>query len=75
MISLAITLKIHAASSWLLLAPIVPFSKELSDMAARFRIALVAFMAMKGVSAWGALGHATVAYVAQHYISSSTASW
>ncbi|KAJ1323594.1 nuclease S1 [Microdochium nivale] len=26
-------------------------------------------------SAWGFLGHATVAYVAQHYVSSSTATW
>ncbi|KAJ5350127.1 hypothetical protein N7541_007854 [Penicillium brevicompactum] len=28
-----------------------------------------------GAHAWGVLGHATVAYVAQHYLSESTASW
>ncbi|KAJ5594595.1 uncharacterized protein N7459_000803 [Penicillium hispanicum] len=44
-------------------------------MRSRFPIALVVFGASRGVDAWGALGHATVAYIAQHYVSSSTASW
>ena len=38
-------------------------------------IALVAFGAVKGANAWGALGHATVAYIAQNYVTSETASW
>lgn len=36
---------------------------------------LLGLGAVNGVHAWGALGHATVAYVAQHYVSSDTASW
>jgi hypothetical protein len=39
------------------------------------KIAFVTFGAINGANAWGALGHATVAYVAQHYISSEAASW
>ncbi|KAJ7681564.1 nuclease PA3 [Mycena rosella] len=30
---------------------------------------------LHGVHAWGVLGHATVAYVAQNYLSAATASW
>ncbi|KAK7042205.1 S1/P1 nuclease [Favolaschia claudopus] len=30
---------------------------------------------LQGVRAWGVLGHATVAYVAQHYVTAETASW
>ncbi|KAJ5610286.1 hypothetical protein N7510_007005 [Penicillium lagena] len=44
-------------------------------MAPLSRIALVAFGTANGVAAWGVLGHATVAYVAQNYVSSETASW
>ncbi|KAJ5668893.1 hypothetical protein N7462_009963 [Penicillium macrosclerotiorum] len=44
-------------------------------MARLSQIALVTFGAVSGVKAWGSLGHATVAYVAQNYLSSSTASW
>lgn len=38
-------------------------------------IILVGLSATKGAYAWGKLGHATVAYIAQHYLSSETASW
>ncbi|KAK7019964.1 S1/P1 nuclease [Favolaschia claudopus] len=30
---------------------------------------------LHGAHAWGTLGHATVAYVAQHYVNAETASW
>ncbi|KAL4892358.1 nuclease PA3 [Aspergillus ambiguus] len=36
---------------------------------------LITLGAVHGAHAWGSLGHATVAYVAQHYLSSSTAAW
>ncbi|KAJ5988439.1 hypothetical protein N7481_003649 [Penicillium waksmanii] len=36
---------------------------------------LLTLGAVNGAHAWGVLGHATVAYVAQHYVSSETASW
>lgn len=36
---------------------------------------LVSLAALQGVNAWGKLGHATVAYVAQHYLTPETASW
>ncbi|KGO75766.1 S1/P1 nuclease [Penicillium italicum] len=39
------------------------------------RIAFVTFGVIHKANAWGALGHATVAYVAQHYMSSEAASW
>lgn len=39
------------------------------------KVALVTLGVVNGANAWGALGHATVAYVAQHYVSSSTESW
>ncbi|KAJ5884958.1 hypothetical protein N7495_009468 [Penicillium taxi] len=38
------------------------------------RFALIV-SAIKGANAWGQLGHATVAYVAQHYVTPSTATW
>ncbi|KID78494.1 Nuclease PA3 [Metarhizium brunneum] len=38
-------------------------------------ILLVGLSATKGAYAWGKLGHATVAYIAQHYLSPETASW
>ncbi|EPS30987.1 Nuclease PA3 [Penicillium oxalicum] len=44
-------------------------------MARLSKIALVTLGSLSGVNAWGALGHATVAYVAQNYLSASTASW
>ncbi|KAJ5204102.1 uncharacterized protein N7498_004981 [Penicillium cinerascens] len=44
-------------------------------MAPLSKVALVAFGAINGANAWGVLGHATVAYVAQNYASSDTASW
>ncbi|CAL5873920.1 uncharacterized protein PFLUO_LOCUS8204 [Penicillium psychrofluorescens] len=44
-------------------------------MAPLSKLALVALGTVKGVAAWGVLGHATVAYVAQNYVSSDTASW
>ncbi|KAK7042215.1 putative s1 p1 nuclease [Favolaschia claudopus] len=30
---------------------------------------------LQGVHAWGVLGHATIAYIAQNYVTSQTASW
>jgi hypothetical protein len=36
---------------------------------------LVTLVALRGVHGWGVLGHATVAYVAQHYLTAETASW
>ncbi|KAJ6001578.1 hypothetical protein N7522_006805 [Penicillium canescens] len=44
-------------------------------MARLTKVALVALGSVTGVSAWGSLGHATVAYVAQNYVTSETASW
>jgi hypothetical protein len=44
-------------------------------MAPLSKYALVAFGSATGVNAWGALGHATVAYVAQNYLTSETATW
>ncbi|KAJ5771965.1 hypothetical protein N7520_002494 [Penicillium odoratum] len=44
-------------------------------MAALYKVALVTFGLMTGANAWGSLGHATVAYVAQNYLSSDTAAW
>lgn len=40
-----------------------------------YRTAAVAATAFQGAQAWGVLGHATVAYIAQHYLSADTASW
>jgi hypothetical protein len=37
--------------------------------------ALLGLVATEGAYAWGTLGHATVAYIAQHYLTSETASW
>lgn len=39
------------------------------------RAILIGLATLKGVQAWGALGHATVAYVAQNYLNSATATW
>ncbi|CAI7646934.1 unnamed protein product [Penicillium glandicola] len=44
-------------------------------MASLSKVALVAFGVINGVNAWGVLGHATVAYVAQHYLCDEAASW
>ncbi|KAL7898933.1 S1/P1 nuclease domain-containing protein [Trichoderma sp. SZMC 28014] len=39
------------------------------------KIALTTLASVQGAQAWGVLGHATVAYIAQHYLNSATASW
>ena len=39
------------------------------------RLFLGVVVAARGAFAWGALGHATVAYVAQNYLNDDTASW
>ncbi|KAJ5548541.1 hypothetical protein N7513_005775 [Penicillium frequentans] len=44
-------------------------------MASLSKVAFVTFGLMNGANAWGALGHATVAYVAQSYLSADTATW
>lgn len=36
---------------------------------------LLTLAALRGVHGWGVLGHATVAYVAQHYLDADVASW
>jgi len=36
---------------------------------------LLCLATLQGVRAWGVLGHATVAYIAQNYVSDETASW
>lgn len=36
---------------------------------------VLALATLQGARAWGVLGHATVAYVAQHYLTAETASW
>lgn len=36
---------------------------------------LVAFGAIRAVHGWGVLGHATVAYIAQHFLDDDVASW
>lgn len=38
-------------------------------------ILLLTFAALRGVNAWGSLGHATVAYIAQNYVTDEVASW
>ncbi|PNY28631.1 Nuclease P1 [Tolypocladium capitatum] len=44
-------------------------------MASLTKAALLALAGLQGVNAWGVLGHATVAYIAQHYLTSEAASW
>ncbi|KAH8805135.1 S1/P1 nuclease-domain-containing protein [Xylogone sp. PMI_703] len=36
---------------------------------------LLGLAALQGVQAWGSLGHATIAYIAQHYLTADTATW
>lgn len=36
---------------------------------------LLSLAALKGASAWGTLGHDTIAYLAQNYVADSTAAW
>lgn len=36
---------------------------------------LLALGAAQGAAAWGVLGHATVAYIAQAYVSKDVATW
>ncbi|KAF1967317.1 hypothetical protein BU23DRAFT_559512 [Bimuria novae-zelandiae CBS 107.79] len=36
---------------------------------------LVGLVALHGANAWGTLGHATVAYIAQNYLNDATATW
>lgn len=36
---------------------------------------LVTLGALQGVRAWGTLGHATVAYIAQNYVTDEVATW
>ncbi|KAJ7102375.1 S1/P1 nuclease-domain-containing protein [Mycena belliarum] len=36
---------------------------------------LLGLAALQGANAWGSLGHATVAYVAQNYVTAQTAAW
>ncbi|KAF4966004.1 hypothetical protein FSARC_6259 [Fusarium sarcochroum] len=40
-----------------------------------FKYLLVALGAIRAVHGWGVLGHATVAYVAQHFLDNDVASW
>lgn len=36
---------------------------------------VLALATLKGVQAWGTLGHQTIAYIAQNYVSDTTATW
>lgn len=36
---------------------------------------LVTLASLQGVKAWGSLGHATIAYIAQNYVTDEVASW
>lgn len=36
---------------------------------------LVTLISLQGVKAWGSLGHATIAYIAQNYVTDEVASW
>lgn len=36
---------------------------------------LLTLATLQGVRAWGALGHATIAYIAQNYVTDEVASW
>lgn len=36
---------------------------------------LLTVAALQGVRAWGTLGHATIAYIAQNYVTDDVASW
>ena len=38
-------------------------------------ILLLGLASLQGAHAWGVLGHATVAYVAQNYVTAATESW
>lgn len=38
-------------------------------------LALISFSALQGVSAWGTLGHETVAFIAQNFVKNSTEAW
>ena len=40
-----------------------------------YHTAVVAATAFQGAQAWGVLGHATVAYIAQNYLTNETAAW
>ncbi|EGX94300.1 nuclease PA3, putative [Cordyceps militaris CM01] len=44
-------------------------------MVSFYRTAVIAATAFQGAKAWGVLGHATVAYIAQHYLTNDTAVW
>lgn len=44
-------------------------------MMVAYRYAAVLLGTVQSVHAWGALGHATVAYIAQHYVHQNTACW
>ncbi|KAM3484735.1 hypothetical protein MY8738_001854 [Beauveria namnaoensis] len=44
-------------------------------MVSFYRTALIAATAFQGAQAWGVLGHATVAYIAQNYLTNETAKW
>ncbi|KAJ5894315.1 hypothetical protein N7495_006006 [Penicillium taxi] len=47
----------------------------MGHLSIHLKVVLIAFGTFHGVNAWGKLGHATVAYIAQNYVSSSTESW
>ena len=38
-------------------------------------ILLLGLASLQGAHAWGVLGHATVAYIAQNYVTAATESW
>ncbi|XWW97676.1 hypothetical protein V2A60_005662 [Cordyceps javanica] len=44
-------------------------------MVSFYRTVVILATALQGAQAWGVLGHATVAYIAQNYLTNDTASW
>lgn len=36
---------------------------------------LITLATLQGVRAWGSLGHATIAYIAQNYVTDEVATW
>ncbi|KAM3445009.1 hypothetical protein NHJ13734_000878 [Beauveria thailandica] len=44
-------------------------------MVSFYRTAVIAATAFQGAQAWGVLGHATVAYIAQNYLTNDTTVW
>lgn len=51
------------------------FDRTLVTMVSSASSLLVTLGAVQGARAWGTLGHATIAYIAQNYVTDEVASW